>query len=70
MRNSTDLAVNKDFGMDGRTTATLRLEIINLFDTPWYTSLASNALGNSNFGRETTQANYARFAQLSVRLQF
>jgi len=70
MRNSTDLAFNKDVPLTGRATATLRLEIINVFNTPWYTSLASNALGNSNFGRETTQANYARFAQLSLRVQF
>lgn len=70
MRNSTDLALNKEFHAIGRITTTLRLEVINLFNTPWYTSLASNALGNSNFGRETTQANYSRFAQLSLRLQF
>ena len=70
MRNSTDLAVNKQFGLVGRSSLVLRIEIINLFNTPWYTSLASNALGNSNFGRETTQANYSRFAQISLRLQF
>jgi hypothetical protein len=70
MRNSTDLAINKDIHTGGRTSMTLRLEVINVFDTPWYTSLASNALGNSNFGRETTQANYSRFAQFTVRLQF
>jgi hypothetical protein len=69
-RNSTDLAVNKEFRTVGRATAILRLEVINLFNTPWYTSLASNAFGNSNFGRETTQANYSRFAQVSLRLQF
>jgi trimeric autotransporter adhesin len=70
MRNSTDLALNKDIAITKRVTTTLRIEIINLFDTPWYTALASNALGNSNFGRETTQANYARFGQLSLRVQF
>jgi hypothetical protein len=70
MRNSADLAINKQFHTGGRTATTLRIEIINLFNTPWYTSLASNALGNSNFGRETTQANYSRFAQLSLRVQF
>jgi hypothetical protein len=70
MRNSTDLALNKEVRTGGRTSTTLRVEIINLFNTPWYTSLASNALGNSSFGRETTQANYSRFAQLSLRFQF
>ena len=69
-RNSTDLAVNKEFRTVGRATAILRIEVINVFNTPWYTSLASNALGNSNFGRETTQANYSRFAQVSLRMQF
>ncbi|MCL6500234.1 MAG: elongation factor G, partial [Firmicutes bacterium] len=39
-RNSTDLAVNKDFGLGGSRRATLRIEVINLFDNPWYAALA------------------------------
>ncbi len=70
MRNSTDLGINKEFRGVGRSSFVVRVEIINLFNTPWYTSLASNALGNSNFGRETTQANYSRFAQITLRAQF
>jgi hypothetical protein len=69
-RNSTDVAINKELPAVGRSSVVLRVEVINLFNTPWYATVASNALGNSNFGRETTQANYSRFAQISVRVQF
>ncbi|MCC7240897.1 MAG: TonB-dependent receptor, partial [Acidobacteria bacterium] len=54
-RNSTDMAINKDFGLGGSRAATLRLEVINLFDNPWYAALSSTAQGNQNFGRVTAQ---------------
>ena len=34
-RNSTDMAINKDVPLGGERRATLRLEVINLFDNPW-----------------------------------
>ena len=40
-RNSTDLAINKDLPLGGERRATLRLEIINLFDNPWYAAIAA-----------------------------
>jgi hypothetical protein len=69
-RNSTDMAVNKEFGLGGSRRATLRLEIINLFDNPWYQALASTAHGNANFGRVTAQANYSRTMQVTGRFSF
>ena len=55
-RNSTDLAINKDLPIRGDHRATLRMEVINLFDNPWYAALASTAQGNANFGRVSAQA--------------
>ena len=51
----------------GNQRATLRLEVINLFDNPWYAALASTAQGNANFGRVNAQANYSRTFQLTAR---
>jgi trimeric autotransporter adhesin len=61
-RNSTDVGINKDFRTGGSTRMTLRIEIINLFDNPWYAALAS-----TNF---TTQGNYSRLAQVTFRMTF
>jgi hypothetical protein len=69
-RNSTDMAVNKDFRLGGSVRATLRLEVINLFDNPWFAALSSTAFGNQNFGRVSAQANYSRTMQLTGRLTF
>jgi len=69
-RTSTDFAINKDFKTGGTTAATIRLEVINVFNTPWYTRMASAAFGNANFAQVTTQGNYSRFAQLTFRFRF
>ena len=69
-RNSTDMAINKDFRLGGARRATLRLEVINLFDNPWYAALSSVAQGNAGFGRVTAQANYSRTMQITARFTF
>jgi hypothetical protein len=69
-RFSTDIALDKEFRTGGSTRATLRLEVINLFNTPWYTSLASTNFGAANFGQVTTQANLSRFSQITVRFDW
>jgi hypothetical protein len=70
-RNSTDLAINKDMRFGSGRRATLRLEIINLFDNPWYAAMASTAHGNvANFGRIASQGNYSRTLQITGRLSF
>lgn len=43
---------------------------INLFDNPWYAALQSSAVGNANFGRVNTQANYSRTLQFTARFSF
>lgn len=69
-RNSTDVSINKDIRFGGGRRATLRLEIINLFDNPWYAAMSSVAFGNTNFGRVVSQGNYSRTMQLTGRLSF
>jgi hypothetical protein len=69
-RNSTDLAINRDFDLGGTHRATLRIEVINLFNNPWFAALQSAAFGNSNFGRVNSQANYSRTYQITARYTF
>jgi hypothetical protein len=69
-RNSTDVAINKEFPVGGSRRATLRLEVINLFDNPWYAAMESVAWGNANFGRVSSQGNYSRTMQVTARFSF
>ena len=69
-RNSTDVAINKDIRFGGGKRATLRLEIINLFDNPWYAAMSSVAFGNPNFGKVESQGNYSRTMQITGRFSF
>ena len=69
-RNSTDLAINKDIRFGGGKRAGLRLEIINVFDNPWYAAMDSVAFGNNNFGKVDSQGNYSRTMQITGRFSF
>ena len=69
-RNSTDIAINKDIRFGGGKRAGLRLEIINVFDNPWYAAMSSVAFGNNNFGRVVSQGNYSRTMQITGRFSF
>jgi outer membrane receptor protein involved in Fe transport len=64
------LAINKEFRIHGDQRATVRLEVINVFDNPWYAALASTAHGNTTFGRVNEQGNYSRTFQLTARYTF
>ena len=68
-RNSTDMGLNKDFALGGARRATLRLEVINLFNNPWYVG-GSVSHGSTAFGRMVAQANYSRTMQLTARFTF
>jgi hypothetical protein len=69
-RNSTDMGLNKDFSLGGARRATLRLEMINVFNNPWYVALGSVSHGNTLFGRVNAQANYSRTMQVTARFTF
>jgi len=69
-RNSTDMAIAKDLALGGAKRLNVRLDVINLFNNPWYVALGSIAHGNANFGRVTAQANYSRTMQVTARFSF
>ena len=71
-RSSTDMRIRRDIRMGGARRLSLDLEVINLFDNPWYAALASVAYSptSGTFGRVTAQANYSRTMQLTARFSF
>lgn len=71
-RSSTDMRIRRDIGLGGSRRVSLDLEVINLFDNPWYAALASVAYSptSGTFGRVTAQANYSRTIQFTGRFSF
>ena len=68
-RNNTDLGVNKSFGLPWHTHATLRAEVLNLFNQVQWAA-PGTTFGSSTFGQISNQANNARMVQFTVRYQF
>ncbi len=62
-----DLSMLKNTMIVEGFTAQFRFEAINAFNTPVFRA-PNTQFGNPNFGRITSQANFARVMQLSVRL--
>jgi hypothetical protein len=52
------------------TAATVRLEVLNMFNIVQWAAPASSAFGNSSFGQITAQANNMRMVQFTLRFQF
>ena len=69
-RNNVDLSVSKNFRTGGQTSASFRLEVLNLFNQVQWAAPASTAFGNASFGQITNQANNMRMVQMTVRFQF
>jgi hypothetical protein len=71
-RNSTDMRIRRDIALGGARRISLDLEVINLFDNPWYAALGSVAYSptSGTFGRVTAQANYSRTMQVTGRFSF
>jgi hypothetical protein len=71
-RNNVDLSVSKNVRTGGSTSASFRLEVLNLFNQVQWAGLGTNgtALGNSVFGQITNQANNMRLIQFTARFQF
>jgi trimeric autotransporter adhesin len=64
-----DVSIFKDFKVMERFTGQFRAEALNLFNTPQFR--APNAsFGSSTFGAISQQANFPRYMQLGIRLQF
>jgi trimeric autotransporter adhesin len=64
-----DLSVIKNTRIVEGFNAQFRVEAVNGFNTPIFRA-PNTQVGNPNFGRITSQANFARVVQLSVRLMW
>jgi trimeric autotransporter adhesin len=64
-----DLSVIKNTQILEGFTAQFRFEAVNGFNSPIFRA-PNTQVGNPNFGRITSQANFARIVQLSVRLMW
>jgi trimeric autotransporter adhesin len=69
-RNNVDLGVAKTVRTGGGTSATVRLEVLNMFNIVQWAAMSSSQFGNSAFGQITTQANNMRMVQFTLRFQF
>lgn len=66
-----DASVAKFFPIREQIRLQFRFEMINAFNRPWFSNLASGALDvtNNNFGRlDATQRNLPRFIKLALNL--
>jgi hypothetical protein len=64
-----DISVLKNTMIVEGFTAQFRLEAVNAFNTPVFRA-PNTQYGNPNFDRITSQANFARIVQMSVRLMW
>jgi hypothetical protein len=69
-RNNIDLGISKNVRTPGNTSASVRIEVLNMFNIVQWAAMASSQFGNSSFGQITTQANNMRMIQFTARFQF
>ena len=69
-RNNVDLGINKQVRTGGSTAASIRIEVLNMFNIVQWAAPASSAFGNSSFGQINSQANNMRMVQFTLRWQF
>jgi hypothetical protein len=69
-RNNVDLSVSKNVRTGGQTSASVRVEVLNLFNQVQWAAPARNQFGNSSFAQITNQANNMRMFQFTFRFQF
>jgi hypothetical protein len=69
-RNNVDLSVSKNVRTGGQTSATVRLEVLNIFNIVQWAAPASSSFGNSSFAQITNQANNMRMVQFTFRFAF
>jgi len=68
-----DASISKRFPIKERINAQFRFEMVNAFNTPWYTGLigGGNDVANANFGRlNFVQGNLPRFLKLGLHFYF
>jgi hypothetical protein len=69
-RDNVDLGVSKQIKTSERTSAVVRMEVLNMFNIVQWAAPASSSFGNSSFGQITAQANNMRMVQFTLRFQF
>jgi hypothetical protein len=69
-RNNVDLSVSKNVRTGGSTSASVRLEVLNLFNIAQWAAPVSSQFGNSAFGQINNQANNMRMVQFTFRFAF
>jgi len=69
-RNNVDLSVSKRFNTGGGTSASFRMEVLNIFNIVQWAAPDSNAFGRSTFGQISSQANNMRMIQFTFRFSF
>jgi hypothetical protein len=69
-RNNVDLSVMKSVRTGGNTSASIRVEVLNVFNQVHWAEPQSSTFGNSAFGQITNQANNMRMMQFTLRFQF
>jgi hypothetical protein len=69
-RNNVDLSLSKQVKTGGRTTASARVEVLNVLDTVQWAAPTSTAFGNAAFGQIRNQANNMRMMQFTFRFAF
>jgi hypothetical protein len=68
-RDNVDLSLSKDVMLGGGMRAQVRVEMINLTNTPKVRGPVQS-LSASNFGQITTQSGFMRMTQIMFRLSF
>jgi hypothetical protein len=68
-RRNLDMVVNKSFRTGGSTRAELRIELLNVTNTPKFRSYDTR-LDNGAFGAITNQSGFSRITQVSLRFSF
>jgi hypothetical protein len=69
-RNNVDLGVRKSVRTGHGTSASVSIEVLNMFNIVQWAAMASSQFGNSSFGQINNQANNMRMVQFTVRFQF
>jgi hypothetical protein len=66
-----DASVTKYFPIHDRLRLQFRFEMVNAFNHPWFTALASTDVTSASFGRlNPTQNNLPRFIKLGLNMQW
>jgi hypothetical protein len=66
-----DISLSKYFPIYERLRAQFKFEMVNAFNHPWFTGIASVDVTNPQFGRlNPTQNNLPRFLKLGLNVQW